>query len=267
MFFTLSKVFWAVAEPGNALLILLVVGALMLALGWRRLGRTAVGVAVAGFLAIAILPLDYWLMAPLEDRFAAPDPMPAQVDGVVVLGGATDLEVAATREVTALNGAAERLTTLVTLAGDYPEARIVFTGGTGSLSRPDWREADYASRLVGELGVPAGRVLWERESRNTAENAAMSYELAAPSPGETWLLVTSASHMPRAVGAFRRAGWSVMPYPVDYATSRSGGSGLRFDLTRGLRGTNRAVREWIGLLAYWLTDRSDHFFPHVLPRG
>lgn len=267
MFFTLSKVFWAVAEPGNALLILLVVGVLLLAVGWRRLGRVALGTAVAGFLAIAMLPLDYWLMAPLEGRFAAPDPMPAQVDGVVVLGGAMDLEVAATRDITALNGAAERLTALVTLAGTYPEARIVFTGGTGSLTRPDWREADYARRLAGELGLSAGRVLWERESRNTAENATMAYDLAEPSPGETWLLVTSASHMPRAVGAFRRAGWSVVPYPVDYATARSGGAALRFSLTGGLSGTGRAVREWIGLLAYWLTDRSERFFPDVLPAG
>ena len=267
MFFTLSKIFWTIAEPGNALLILLLAGGLLLLFGRRRLGGAALGTAVVGFLAIAVLPIGHWLMAPLESRFAAPDPMPDRVDGIIVLGGAMDLEVAASRDVSAVNGAAERLTTLVTLARGYPEARVIFTGGTGSLSRPDWREADYASRLAGELGLPTERVLWERDSRNTAENAAITHELAEPLPGEIWLLVTSASHMPRAVGAFRRVGWSIVPYPVDYTTSPTGGTALRFDLTGGLSGTGRGVREWLGLLAYWLTDRSERFFPGASPVG
>ena len=67
-------------------------------------------------------------------------------------------------------------------------------------------------------GLDARRILVETRSRNTYENAVYSKELAQPQPGQIWLLVTSANHMPRAVGCFRAVGFDVIPYPVDYDT-------------------------------------------------
>src|SRR4029079_5186358 len=95
---------------------------------------------------------------------------------------------------------------------------IVFAGGSGSLfgNRPD--EAQFASRLWQSLGIGASRIELENASRNTFENATMTKALVQPEPGQRWLLVTSAFHMPRAVGCFRRAGFAVEPYPVDWQT-------------------------------------------------
>ena len=83
-----------------------------------------------------------------------------------------------------------------------------------------------------------------------------------PKSGERWLLVTSAHHMPRSVGIFRGAGFAVEAFPVDYRTRGA------IDLLRpfstlgdGLRRTDTAMREWVGLAIYRLTGRSDSLFP------
>jgi uncharacterized SAM-binding protein YcdF (DUF218 family) len=103
----------------------------------------------------------------------------------------------------------------------------------------------------------------DRRARNTYENALFSKQLAAPKAGERWLLVTSAFHMPRAVGLFRKAGFAVEPYPVDWRVGRSASDILAFTLlaTDGLGRTDVAMREWIGLLAYWITGRTSVLFP------
>lgn len=77
---------------------------------------------------------------------------------------------------------------------------------------------------------------------------------------------TSAYHMPRAVGVFRKAGFAVEPYPVDWRT-RGAQDELRpfASVGDGLRRVDTAVREWVGLAVYWLTGRSSELFPGPLP--
>jgi uncharacterized SAM-binding protein YcdF (DUF218 family) len=179
-----------------------------------------------------------------------------------VLGGSIAPDVSAARSEVALNESAERLTAVAELARRYPRARIVFSGGTGALIFDEGAEADFALRLFESFGIPRGRVLLEDRSRNTLENAILSKDLARPQPGERWLLVTSAYHMPRAVGIFRKAGFPVEPYPVDWRTAGVGDALRPFgSVSEGLRRTDTAVREWAGLLAYWLFGMSSAFFP------
>jgi uncharacterized SAM-binding protein YcdF (DUF218 family) len=116
-------------------------------------------------------------------------------------------------------------------------------------------EAVIAKRFFMNLGVDESRIVLEGRSLNTAQNAAFTRALVMPQPGQRWLLVTSASHMPRAVGAFRRAGFSVIPYPTGYTTS---GNSLEFREFRLEASTNR-------LVFYWLTDRTDALFPAPEP--
>ena len=123
-------------------------------------------------------------------------------------------------------------------------------------------DADTAVRFFAAFGIPRERLIVENKSRNTAENAEFSKELAAPKPGENWLLVTSAFHMPRSVGLFRKVGFPVIPWPVDYRTSGTEGIGLfRDNAADALQNTTMAVREWIGLAGYWLSGRIDRLFP------
>jgi uncharacterized SAM-binding protein YcdF (DUF218 family) len=153
------------------------------------------------------------------------------------------------------------MTALVELARRFPNARVIFSGGSAALF-PQATEAEFALRLFERLGLPPGRVIAEDNSRNTVENARFSKEVAKPKPGERWLLVTSAYHLPRAMGVFRKAGFPVEAYPVDWRT-RGARDVLRPfpTLGDGLRRTDTAVREWVGLLMYRLTGRSDELFP------
>jgi uncharacterized SAM-binding protein YcdF (DUF218 family) len=259
MGFVLSKIFWAVAAPGNLLLLMLVIGTLRL--GRRRRGRGSplVATATIALLAIALLPIGQWLAMPLESRFATPE-LPAHADGIVVLGGAVEPGISAAHGQVALNDAGERMLGALTLARRYPDAPIVVTGGNASLLPRDRPSEAAAMRdLLVEQGIDAARIRLEERARDTVENAVLSREIAQPSPGQVWLLVTSATHMPRAVGCFRRIGWQVVPYPVDYRTEGRPRPG--FLLSEHLALVDVVVKEWVGLMAYRILGYTDTLLP------
>ncbi|MCH7937040.1 MAG: YdcF family protein [Proteobacteria bacterium] len=261
MFFVLSKVLWFVTNPGNMLLLFLLLGMTLLWTRWRRAGRRLVSaVAVIG-VTLAVFPFGGWLVGVLEDRFPAVTTPPARVDGVIVAGGIVDPVLSDDRGQVAIGGAAERLFEMAALAKKYPRARLVFSGGSGSLIYQDRKEAHAVKPLLRQLGIDLKRVIFEDRSRNTAENAAFSYRLVKPKKGEAWLLVTSAFHMPRAVGSFRQAGWEVIPYPVDYMTRGKAELPLQFNFARGLGSLGGALHEFLGLLFYWLDGKTDQLFP------
>ncbi len=259
MFFTLSKVFWFLANPGNLLLILICLGVALLWTRWPRAGRRLLTATAVIAVILSVAPLGSWLVATLEDRFPPPVEMPARVDGIIVLGGMINPALSEARGQTALGGAVERLTAFARLAKRYPRAKLVFTAGSGDIFRPDLKEADFVGPVLAQLGLDPARVLFEDQSRNTFENAAFSYRLARPEAKETWLLITSAFHMPRAVGSFRRIGWNVAPYPVDYQTG--GKLSLEFSFIGGLSRLGAGLHEFIGLAFYWLTDKTGSLFP------
>ncbi|MGL4438397.1 MAG: YdcF family protein [Bosea sp. (in: a-proteobacteria)] len=263
MFFHASKLFWFFAAPTNALVLLALLGALLLFTRFARPARWLVLFSCAGLLFAAMSPLPYWLMRPLEDRFPKVT-MTGPVDGIIVLGGA----IGTARGMTSMNDAAERLTDSAALALKYPGARLVFTGGDGSLlsNTPDGEaktEADAARLFYMSLGIPASQIIIEDRSRNTRENAIFTKPLLDQKPGQRWLLITSAWHMPRSVGIFRRTGIDVIPYPVDFATRGIARDyrQLNRGFSHGLSLTDLAVKEWIGLVVYRLAGYTDSLLP------
>jgi uncharacterized SAM-binding protein YcdF (DUF218 family) len=262
MFFVASKLLGFFTLPSNDMLAAGLIGLALTRTRFVRTGRWLVSAAIILFFAFGLLPLGKMLMAPLEERFPPWDASGGVPDGIVVLGGAVESEIAPTRPASELNEAAERITVVAELARKYQSARILYSGGNGSLVPRGGSEAQIAAALFETFGVPARRLTLEDQSRTTAENAAFSRRLAMPKPGERWLLVTSAYHMPRSIGAFRRAGFAVEAYPVDYRTAGPADLWFPFDsMATGLRRTDMAAHEWIGLLAYWLTGRSSELFP------
>jgi uncharacterized SAM-binding protein YcdF (DUF218 family) len=259
--FVLGKLFWLAADPANLLLLATTLGAALLFTRRHLAGRRCVAAAAVAGLAVTLLPVGGWLVLPLESRFPPPLPLPARVDGIVTLGGAVEQVVAAARGQVTLTDPAERLTAFVALARRYPEARLVYTGGSGRLVRQDLKETVVARTLFEEIGLDPARVRFEGESRNTYENARLALAAAAPRPGETWLLVTSAAHMPRAVGVFRRVGWPIVPYPVDYRTAGATLSPGPLSFGTALEQVSAASREWVALAAYRLLGRTDALFP------
>lgn len=259
MFFVLSKTFGLLALPTNLMVVLGLIGALLMVTRFARLGRGLMAIAIVLLAAAGFTPLGNVVLAPLEDRFPAWDASKGAPDGVVVLGGPIDPDLSLVHGMPVTLGGADRLIQAAALARRYPNARVLFTGGSANLISTGAKEADQAAEVLTSLGVPKERLILERQARNTYENAVFSRVLAAPKPGERWLLVTSAYHMPRSVGLFRKAGFPVEPYPVDWRVT----SIFDFEMfaVQGLRRTDIAVREWVGLLVYWLRGRTDQLFP------
>jgi uncharacterized SAM-binding protein YcdF (DUF218 family) len=260
MFFILSKTIAVLLLPSNLLIALVLAGVALMATRWRRTGIRLSAIGFVLLLTAGFLPVGNILTHMLESRFPPWDAARGAPDGIVVLGRPISTRLSEAHSAPIIDDAAVRIIELAKLARQFPNARIVFAGGNGALAGGP-AEADFVGALLDDLGVPRERVVLERRSRNTAENAVFSKDIATPKPGEHWLLVTSAWHMPRAVGCFRSAGFAVEAYPVDWRT----GVGFEFRLPRsfagGLGRPDLAANEWLGLLAYWLTGRTSELLP------
>lgn len=262
MFYLLSKAFWLVVQPINLIGLLVLLG---IVATFFRLRKTGLFLIICGFLVLAIgawTSTGALLLHPLEDHFARPDPAPENVAGIIVLGGGFEGGVNLARGGYELNASGDRMVEAAVLARRYPQARVVVTGGAGSLILDGEGDGDTAPRLLIALGVAPERLVLENRSRNTYENAVFTRELVEPREDETWLLVTSAFHMPRSVGLFRKAGFEVVPWPADYKTSGIETLGPAQDnVADSLQNLTIAMREWIGLIAYRLTGRIDSVLP------
>ena len=267
MFFALSKIFGFFTTPSNTIATVCAVGALLLLLQRQRAGSLTLTFGILMLLVFGYSPAGNVLTLSLTERFPAWQSDGRDPDGIIVLGGAIDQESSAARGTVEMNGAAERLTETAELAKRFPRARVVFSGGSSNLFENPLAEAPIAGEWLQRFGVAADRITLESASRTTDENAVFTRRMLMPKPGERWLLVTSAFHMPRSIGAFRAAGFDVEAYPVDWRTRGWRDAGTPFDLlSAGLARTDNAVHEWIGLVGYWLAGRSSALYPGPVKR-
>lgn len=261
MFFVLSKLFWFAIQPINLAILLLLAALVLTALRWRRSATALVATAALGLVLCVWTSFGAMIVSPLEQRFARPV-LPDRIAGIVVLGGGLEGGINLARGGYEVNSGGDRYIEAAALALRYPEAKIVVSGGTGALMLAGEADADTSVRLFEALGVARSRLILEGESRNTDENAVFTRRLVTPAPGETWLLVTSAFHMPRSMALFRKAEFPVLPWPVDYRTTGAEGIGMFVDNpVDSLQAATLGIREWIGLVAYWATGRIDDPFP------
>lgn len=265
MSFFISKVFWAFIQPSNLLVLSIMLTAVTLKIWPNFARRLLYSIAIMLFL-ITFLPFGQWLIAPVEQRFPEVTKFPASVDGIVVLGGGVEFGSSIGRRYLELNGAAERLIVSADLARQFPSAKLLYSGFRGRLVEESTEVPEIVDFYIRQ-GVEAERIIFESESRNTIENALFSKALANPSDGDTWLLVTSASHMPRAVGIFRKAGWPVVPVPVDFRRPRDPDHRSYLTLMAQPHLSNRlgeldhAAKAWAGLIAYRLMGRTNSVLP------
>ncbi|WP_374308333.1 YdcF family protein [Methylocella sp.] len=262
MFFPVSKVAWLLLEPLTLSIVVAGVGVGLLFTRYARVARRIAALGAAALIVLFLTPLGVALMRPLENRFPPPPANLPDPTGIIVLGGALSASLTEARGPSSLSGDGERLTEGLELARRYPQARLIFTGGSGALISGDASEAVGVRRFWEALGGPAERMSFEDSSRNTWENAVFTRNLLKPKPGEVWLLVTSAWHMPRSIGIFRRVGFDVVAYPVAYRTYGDwrDWSLLHTAFERAPL-VYFAVREWIGLFVYWATGKTATLFP------
>ncbi len=263
LLFGASKILGPFLDPRTSLFVALILAVLLLWTPWKRAGRIlATLVLVVGFV-LGSAPLGTLALNWIEDRIPPPAELPARIDGIVVLGGDVNPRMMRLRPATPGSDASRQIA-FADLARRYPAAKLVYSGGSGQLLDRTDTDSDGARRLLPMLGLDPARVIFEDRSRNTWENAVFAREMAQPKEGEVWLLVTSAFHMPRAVGCFRQAGWrGLVPYPVGYRTPPDPvdewSLALSFDGRMGI--LYAALREFAGLVYYRLTGRTDAWVP------
>ena len=228
MFYLSSRLSGLLGAPMDAVLLIAGATTIYSTLRVSRSANRFAAAAILVFLLASLTPVGYWLLFPLENRFPRWQTSPEAVDGIIALGGEERTRVDA----------------LVQLGRRFPKARLYLVGIAKE-------ETSEVQARVADLGGDPGRLLIENESRNTSENAINAAAMIHPNPDQSWILITSARHMPRAVGCFRASGFKVIPYSVDFV-SKNGAPATYMNL---------AIKEWLGLIAYRLAGKTDEFWP------
>ena len=264
LFFLLSKLFWLVCSPESLVVILILCCFFLIFIkAYKKATRLSI-VLSALILMITVLPVGDWLLYPLESRFPPVSRLSPPIDGVMVLGGSENITNSFAWDQVELNQHSERFFAFIKLIKDFPQARHVYTGGTGDPLRQEYKGSEVAKKLLREQGLDISTILFESESRNTYENAVFTKQRVRPGPDEKWVLITSASHMSRALGIFRKTGWNVIPYPVNHDTNPESLFRLTWNFSGNLSKLDGAAYEWVGLLAYYLTGKTSKLFPGPL---
>ncbi len=260
--FLASKLFWLVVQPLSLAFLCSTIAAVLALTGWRRLGAALSILASLMLFLILYTTTGGVALQVLEARFERPAAEPENLSCIIVLGGALENAVTTSRGGVELNQAGERYLETIRLALRHPESRILISGGDGSLSGTYEGDAEASQRLFSAFDIPEERLVKENRSRNTHENAWQTKQLLASESLSDCLLITSAFHMPRSIGLFRMADIPIIPWPVDFRTSGTLGLGLDFTQpTTNAQLTSTALREWVGLLGYYLTGRIASVFP------
>ncbi|WP_369827562.1 YdcF family protein [Hydrogenovibrio sp. SC-1] len=261
LFFLMSKLAWALLSPINLILIFAMLGTLFLIKNRLRLAKFFLIPTSIAALTVWIYPIGDFVIQPLEKRFETPKPLPSHIDGIIILGGGEDLQRSLSWNRPELGSGGDRYIGAKELANHYPTAPVIFTGGSGSVQLQNTQgEGSLAKKLLTVLGIAPQRLIIESKSRNTYENFKFTTPLL-PTPNGRYFVVTSAFHMPRAIGIARKLDIDVIPYPVDYRSSHADYRGFDFDTAGHLETIEPGWKEWIGLTVYYWTGKTSDWFP------
>lgn len=250
MGFLLKKLLTHLFYPLTICLVSIIVGMILMRWGrWRKQGKWSLCFGVAVLLLFTFSPLPSWMLRPLEWkyeplRYAAGQSPPA-MPWVVVLGGGhsgtQDLPPTAR-----LNRATlARLIEGVRQYHLHPGSKLVLSGGSVYGEIPN---AEVLAAAAESLGVDRASMVIEAESKDTHDEAVLLKPMLGNDP---FVLVTSASHMPRSVALFRGQGLEPTPAPTDYQSKKAGVSltpSFFFPSTTGFTRGQKAVHEYLGLI-------------------
>ncbi len=264
MFFVVSKIFWSLIQPLNALCFMAMLGVLIrLREKWGHAGQALMNFSLCAILIFGVLPIGPLLMIYLERQYPTPQSLPAKIDGIIVLGGAFESAAGAKSGQIVANDQIDRMFCFVDLAKKYPEAKLVFSGGPGDILNPSAMEGNDARRFFDLTGIDKSKIIFEEKSRNTFENIVHTMEMTNPKASQTWVVTTSAYHMPRTMGIFAAFRWPVIPYQCDMRTNGDYKTVFKSlpSVTGNFSKLNYALKELIGNAIYYFTDKSAYLIP------
>lgn len=263
MFFIASKIFWFLVSPLNLVALLFITAlAIMSFVSWKAGYRLLIFTALL-FLLPGLTSMGSLALHPLESYYERPQTkdLPDKIDGIILLGGFLKIEQSSNYGYPVYNASANRFIDFVKLLQAYPDAKAVYTGGTGLLNEAENSPYTFVQKDLKALGIEPVRVGFEFKSKNTYQNAILSKGKFDPGPDETWILVTSAFHMPRSVSVFCSADWPVIPYPTAHIQPKKVSFAPSFHFLDEYFKLDVALKEWIGIVAYRVFGKTDVLLP------
>ena len=259
-YFYLSKFFWFVFSPLNLIIIFFILGFFFNIIKIKFLSKFFYIFSFIFFFISAILPTGSYLNFLLEKKFHSFNSLPTNIDGILILGGATNPLLTLEFGQVSLHGSVERLTESIKLIKKFPYAKVIFAGGSGSIKHPKLDHAEVVKKFFKEMGVDANNIIYEKKSRNTYENIFYAKNIINPKKNEKWLLVTSAFHLHRALSVAEKLKWNFIPYPTDFSMLKDYDWTHHYGFFNNISRFHEATYEWLGIIYYYYTGRSARIF-------
>ena len=260
MSFYLSKILWLILNPFNIFIFITLLSIFLYFVKLRRLSLIIFLINFVFIALISFLPIGSYLIYNIEKEYHSYIKPPDQVDGILILGGATNPLLYNEYNQISLNGSSERLVESVFIIKKFDKAKVIFSGGSGLVNRPDLDHAKVAKSFYKKIGIETNQIIFEDKSRNTYENIIYSKQIANPKINENWLLITSASHMKRALLIADKNNWKLIPYPVDFKNIKNFKLIPSLELLKNLNSFQQGTHEWLGLISYYLMGRTTKVF-------
>jgi len=260
MTFYLSKFLWYLFNPFNCIIFLLILSVILNFLKLLKFSKIILYFAFFLFFITGALPTGSYLLYLLEKNYHNKVNLPENVDGILILSGATSPFLTKEYDQISLNGSVERLTESIQLMKKYPKAKVFFAGGSGYIEYPDLNHSDVAKKFYESLDVNTKNIFFDKTSRNTYENIVFAKKKFNPNKDEKWVLVTSAFHLKRAINVGEQLGWEFIPYATDYKLPKKFRWKLSFNFFGNLSSFQRSSHEWVGIISYYLMGRSSKIF-------
>ena len=260
MSFYLSKILWLILNPFNFFIFVNIITIFLYFINFKRISLFIFLINFIFLLTISIFPIGNFLIHKIEKEYHLKNMVPNNLDGILILGGATSPTLFKEFNQVSVNDSAERLIESVKIIKEFKNSKIIFSGGSGVVGRPELGHAEAAKFFYKKMEINTDRIIFENKSRNTYENILFSNEIVNPRKNEKWLLITSASHMKRALLIGLKQDWKLIPYAVDFKIRKKYEFKPSFNLLSNLNSFQQASHEWLGLISYYFMKRTDRIF-------
>ena len=260
MSFYLSKIIWLLLNPFNVFIFFTILTIFLYLVSFKKISIIIFLINSLFLFFISFFPIGSYLIYQIEKEYHLNTVIPKKLDGILILGGATNPLMFKEFNQISVNGSAERLIESVNLIKKFKNSKVVFSGGSGIMNRPDLDHSQVAELFYKKMGLENNRIIFENNSRNTYENIIFSKEIANPQKGQNWLLITSASHMKRAILIGQKHDWQLIPYAVDFKTLKKFKFMPSLNLLSNLNAFQQGSHEWLGLISYYLMQRTNKIF-------